>query len=69
MFKDRVLRETFGNKLEEEAGGWRKMHNEGFHGILWSPNIMRVINLGSYNLGMLQNWKKRNACKILMGEG
>jgi len=22
--------------------------------LLWSPNIMRVINLGSYNLGMLR---------------
>ena len=29
VFESRVLRESFGSKLEEKAG---KMHNEEFHG-------------------------------------
>jgi hypothetical protein len=32
VFENRVLRETFGSKLKEEAGGWGKMHNEEFRG-------------------------------------
>lgn len=50
MFEDRAL-----SKLEEEAEGWKKIHNEEFHGFLRSPNIVMVINLGSYmyNLEML----------------
>jgi len=32
VFENRVLREIFGSKLEEEVGCWGKMHNEEFHG-------------------------------------
>jgi hypothetical protein len=28
VFENRVLRRIFGPKREEEAGGWRTMHNE-----------------------------------------
>jgi hypothetical protein len=31
--KNRVLREIYGPKMEEEGGHWRKLHNEEF--LLW----------------------------------
>jgi hypothetical protein len=27
VFENKVLRKIFGHKLEEETGGWRKLHN------------------------------------------
>jgi hypothetical protein len=31
MFKNWVLREIFGPKMEQVAGDWRKLHNEELH--------------------------------------
>jgi hypothetical protein len=45
MFQNRVLRRIFGPKRKEVAGGWRRLHNEEFHKLCTSPNIIRVINL------------------------
>jgi hypothetical protein len=39
----RVLRRIFGPKREEEAGGWRRLHNEELHNLYDSPNVIRVI--------------------------
>jgi hypothetical protein len=30
VFDNRALRRIFGPKREEMAGGWRRLHNEGF---------------------------------------
>jgi hypothetical protein len=38
-----VLRRIFGPKWEEVAGGWRRMHNEEFHNLYASPNIIRLM--------------------------
>jgi hypothetical protein len=35
-----VLGRIFGPKREEVAGGWRKLHNEEFHNLYASPDIM-----------------------------
>jgi hypothetical protein len=43
VFENRVLRRIFGPKREEVAGGWRRPHNEEFHNLYISPNIIRVI--------------------------
>jgi hypothetical protein len=43
VFENRVLRKIFGPKREEVAGGWRRLHNEEFHNLYASPNIIRVI--------------------------
>jgi hypothetical protein len=31
VFENRVLRRTFGQKMDEVTGGWRKPHNEELH--------------------------------------
>jgi hypothetical protein len=42
VFENRVLRKIFGPK-REEAGSWRKLHNDELHDLYSSPNIVRVI--------------------------
>jgi hypothetical protein len=42
VFENRVLRKIFGPKREED-GSWRKLHNDEFHDLYSSPNIVRVI--------------------------
>jgi hypothetical protein len=41
--ENRVLRRLFGPKRDEVTGGWRKLHNEGLHGLYSSPSIVRMI--------------------------
>jgi hypothetical protein len=43
VFENRVLRRIFGPKWQEEAGGWRRLHNEELHNLDESPNIIRVL--------------------------
>jgi hypothetical protein len=42
VFESRVLRRIFGPKREED-GSWRKLHNDEFHSLYSSQNIVRVI--------------------------
>jgi len=41
--ENRVQRIKFGHKREEVAGGSRRLHNEEFHNLYASPNIISVI--------------------------
>jgi hypothetical protein len=41
VFENRVLR-IFGPEREED-GSWRKLHDDEFHSLYSSPNIVRVI--------------------------
>jgi hypothetical protein len=43
VFKNRVLRRTFGPERDEIVGGRRKLHNEELHNICSSPNILRMM--------------------------
>jgi hypothetical protein len=36
----------FGSKREEEAGGWRRLHNEELHNLYAAPNIIRMMKSG-----------------------
>jgi hypothetical protein len=38
-----VPRKLFGPKMKDAAGDWRKSHNEKFHDLYTSPNIIVVI--------------------------
>jgi hypothetical protein len=42
VFENRELRRIFGPKREED-GSWRKLHNDEFHSLYSSTNIIRVI--------------------------
>jgi hypothetical protein len=58
VFEDRVLRRIFWPKREED-GSWRKLHNDKFHSLYSSPNIIRV------NKSRRMRWAGLVAC---MGE-
>jgi hypothetical protein len=43
VFENRVLRRIFGPKRVEVTGEWRKLHNEEFHNLYLSPDIITKI--------------------------
>jgi hypothetical protein len=43
VFENRVLSRIFGPKRDEVTGGWRKLHNEALHNLVFSPSIIRRI--------------------------
>jgi hypothetical protein len=45
VFENRVLKRIFGPKSNGVKGGWRKFHNEEFHNLYSSPNIIRIMKL------------------------
>jgi hypothetical protein len=42
VFKNRVLKEMFGPKSDEEWT-WRRLHNEELHYLYFLPDIIRLI--------------------------
>ena len=42
IFENRILRRIVGPKRNEN-GEWRRLHNQEFHRLYRSPNIVRVI--------------------------
>jgi hypothetical protein len=43
VFENRVLWRIFGPKRDEMMGDLRKLHNEEFHNLYSSPNIIRMF--------------------------
>jgi hypothetical protein len=43
VFEKRFLRRILGAKRDEMTGGWRTLHNEEFHKLHSSPNIIRLL--------------------------
>jgi hypothetical protein len=43
VFQNGALRRIFEPKREEEARGWRRLHNEELHNLYASLNIIRTI--------------------------
>jgi hypothetical protein len=43
VFENRLLRRIFGPKRDEVTGEWRKLHNEEFHNLYPSPDIIRQV--------------------------
>jgi hypothetical protein len=44
VLENRVLRIICGPKRDDVTGEWRKLHNEEFHNLYSSPDIIRQIN-------------------------
>jgi hypothetical protein len=49
-FENRALRATFGPKMEEVAGGSRRLHNEEFHNF-YASQVLLLLLLGRSNQG------------------
>jgi hypothetical protein len=43
VFENKVLRRIFGSKMDEETGGWRKLHSEELHNLYSLPSIIRIF--------------------------
>ena len=43
VFNNRELRKTFRPKRAQVTGDWRKLHNEEFHDLYFSPYMTQVI--------------------------
>jgi len=59
----------FGPKREEDAGGWRRLHNEELHNLYTSPNFIRLIKSRRMRwVAYLARTREiRNAENILIG--
>jgi hypothetical protein len=44
VFENRVLRGIFEPKIDEVAGGWRRLHDQDLHNLYPSPSIIRMIS-------------------------
>jgi hypothetical protein len=62
--KNRVLKRIFGTKMEEVAGGWRRLHNEGHQILLGRSNQGGWDGMG----GAACMGEMRNKYNILVGK-
>jgi hypothetical protein len=64
------VRRIFGPKMVEVEGGQRRLHNEEFHHLYASQNIIRVIKSGkkSWEGQVARMCEMRNASNILVGK-
>jgi hypothetical protein len=70
VFENRVLRRIFGPNRDEVTEDWKKLHNEEFHNLYSSPNIIRMIKSKRMRRAghVARMGKKRNAYRILVGK-
>jgi hypothetical protein len=68
VFENRVLMKIFGPKRDEVTGDWRKLHNEEFHILYSSPNIIRQIKSRRMRWAghVARMGKERNVYRVLM---
>jgi hypothetical protein len=67
VFENRMLRKIFGPKRGED-GSWRKLHNDEFHDLYSSPNIVRVIKSKRRWAGhMARMGEGRGLYRVLVG--
>jgi hypothetical protein len=68
VFKNRVLRRTFGSRRDEVIGSWLKLYNEELHNLHSSPSIIRMTKSRRMRWVRLisRMWEKRNAYRILV---
>jgi hypothetical protein len=67
VFENKVLRRLFGPKREED-GSWRKLHNDKFHSLYSSPNIVRAIKTRRMRwAGHVARMVGRGVYRVLVG--
>ena len=68
VFQNRILRQTFGTKRDEN-GQWRRLHNEELHRFYHSPTIVRGITSRRlrWAVHVARMEEGRSAFKILTG--
>jgi hypothetical protein len=70
VVENRVLRRIFGQKIDDVAGGWRKLHNEGLHNLYSSTIVIRIIKSKSFRRAWhaARMAAKSITCTIFMGK-
>jgi hypothetical protein len=70
VFENRVLRRIFEPKRDEEAGKWRKLHNEELHDLYCSSSIIKITKSRKMRwVGHVARvGEKRNAYRLLVGK-
>jgi hypothetical protein len=64
-----MQRRIFGSKRDEVIGGWRKLHNDEFHNLYFSPSIIRMIKSRRMRwAGRVTRMGKMNAYRVLVGK-
>jgi hypothetical protein len=69
LFEDRVTRRIFGPKRDEVTGEWRKLHNEEFSDLYFSPNVIRVTKSRRlrWAVNVARMGDRRGAYRVLVG--
>jgi hypothetical protein len=70
VFENRVIRKITGPKRDEVTGKWRKLHNEEFHNLYSSPDIIRQIKSRrmKWEEHVARMGKERKVYKVLVGK-
>jgi hypothetical protein len=70
IFEKRVLRRIFGPKRDEVTGEWRKLHNEEFHNLYSSPDIIRQVKSRRMRWAghVARMGEKRKVYKVFVGK-
>jgi hypothetical protein len=70
VFENRVLRRIFGPKRDEVTGEWRKLHNEKFHNLYSSPDIIWQVKSRRKRWAghVARMGEERKVYKVLVGK-
>jgi hypothetical protein len=70
VFENRVLKRIFGPKRDEVTGEWRKLHNEVFHNLYSSPDIIRQVKSRRIRWAghVARMGEERKMYKVLVGK-
>ena len=69
VFRNRVLRRTFGSRRDGVRGEWKKLHNEELNDLYCSQNIIWVIKSRRVRwAGHVARMGRRGVYRVLVGK-